>query len=354
MCILIASLCCLCVECGFIQHSLLFFVLTLSPCFLRHPYLCKEHRRAISFVLYIPLLSKIRLQYRDIVFRRIHSTNSDLSQNTPICFLHDRTGFMWIGTQNGLNRFDGTSFKVFHKKAGNNQALLDDWIIGLHQDGAGRLWVMNQQGISLYHPHNHSFRNYINQSLSPISSAPSFSRYTGGIAVDACNDIDGNPWFATEQGVNIFNPKDSSFIMIEDEQRERSKPQSYGWLAHKTTRTLARDSSGTMWIGTVRGLHKSLPRSQSIQTVSLVPDSASNIFDIHVADDGIVWVAGSTGVYRLAQGSQTFINIFDYLPLPFRSNNTCRMIQSDKSGHVWVLLQRGAMMIDKHTLQCTL
>src|SRR6185295_12434337 len=74
------------------------------------------------------------------------STEQGLSQNTVLCALQDRQGFMWFGTQDGLNRFDGYGFTIYRHDNADPGSLRDNYILSLCEDRAGVLWVGTNKG----------------------------------------------------------------------------------------------------------------------------------------------------------------------------------------------------------------
>ena len=76
----------------------------------------------------------------DLYFR--HYTNKQgLSHNTVYCALQDKKGFMWFGTDDGLNRFDGHQFRIYLYNSYDPESLPNDRIISLFEDSTGRIWV---------------------------------------------------------------------------------------------------------------------------------------------------------------------------------------------------------------------
>src|SRR5262245_12400799 len=82
-------------------------------------------------------------------FKKLTEENG-LSDNRVTCFLKDKTGFLWIGTKNGLNRYDGHSFRIF--KPGRGNTISSEVINDIVQDSSGKLWVATMAGLSIYDP----------------------------------------------------------------------------------------------------------------------------------------------------------------------------------------------------------
>src|SRR5688572_16415273 len=83
--------------------------------------------------------------------------NQGLSNNSVRCILRDHKGFMWFGTFDGLNRYDGYSFKVFRNKVNDSTSLINSFINALTEDKKGRLWIGTRYGLSIYNSLNDKF-----------------------------------------------------------------------------------------------------------------------------------------------------------------------------------------------------
>lgn len=83
-----------------------------------------------------------------------------LSQNTPDCFLQDSEGFMWIGTQDGLNRYDGYTFSVLRSIPGDTNSLSDNFILALAEDSEKNIWIGTRNGICVYVKRENKFYRY--------------------------------------------------------------------------------------------------------------------------------------------------------------------------------------------------
>ena len=74
------------------------------------------------------------------------SVEHGLSQNTVHCVLQDRKGFLWFGTDAGLNRYDGFRFQILHPEKGNPHSIGGDWILHLMEDSRGYIWISARNG----------------------------------------------------------------------------------------------------------------------------------------------------------------------------------------------------------------
>ena len=88
---------------------------------------------------------------------RSYQVEKGLSNNTVTCSLQDKRGFMWFGTKDGLNRFDGLSFKVFRQITGDSNSLGNNSITRLLQDKQGVLWVGTERGLYRYNEEKENF-----------------------------------------------------------------------------------------------------------------------------------------------------------------------------------------------------
>lgn len=139
-----------------------------------------------------PVYAEKPVQY---YFRTLDVRNG-LSQNTVFQILQDRMGFMWFSTREGLNRYDGLSFRVYKKE---NSALGRNFITALYEDGQGNIWVGTDDGLYIYNPELDSFRRF--DLFSDKNSC--IMNYITQIEADEEHRI----WIASEeQGLFCYDP----------------------------------------------------------------------------------------------------------------------------------------------------
>lgn len=127
--------------------------------------------------------------------------DNGLSQSSVNCMIQDNRGFMWFGTEDGLNRFDGNSFLTFKKREPDSLTVRDNWINAFCTDASGYLWMTTEEGcLSRYDPTCESFRHV---SYSEISKAP---------VMRLLSDDRGRIWLGSESdGLMMYDPETSKF-----------------------------------------------------------------------------------------------------------------------------------------------
>ena len=137
----------------------------------------------------------------DIRFRRL-STGTGLSQTRVSQIVQDNQGFLWFGTQYGLNRYDGYQFKVFKHEPGHEQSLSGVYIYSLFKDRTGTLWIGTDQSLDSFDPVTEAFTHHRIGSLNP-----------NGIpnpVVHISQDNGGLLWLSTQDGLYSLNPATGS------------------------------------------------------------------------------------------------------------------------------------------------
>ena len=100
--------------------------------------------------------------------------NNGLSQNTVAAIIQDRFGFMWFGTKDGLNRYDGVSFQTFMKESGT---LGNNFITSLYEDCLGQIWIGTDVGVYIYSPSGEKVEQYNIRKKQKINTRRVFILY---------------------------------------------------------------------------------------------------------------------------------------------------------------------------------
>src|SRR5215831_15819439 len=112
------------------------------------------------------LISNAWSQNQDIVFRHITSAQG-LSQNHVYAILRDHEGFMWFGTQDGLNKYDGYKITIYKNDARDPGSISNDYINSIFEDREGNLWIGTHDGLNLFDRNNNKFIHYQADASNP-------------------------------------------------------------------------------------------------------------------------------------------------------------------------------------------
>ncbi|MCB0293426.1 MAG: histidine kinase, partial [Calditrichaeota bacterium] len=107
-------------------------------------------------------------QSGNIRFDRI-SIEDGLSQSTIYAILQDRQGFMWFGTQDGLNKFDGYRFTVYKNDPDDLTTIADNFIRAIYEDHDGNLWIGTNGGLNRFDPNTETFTRFQHDPNDPHS-----------------------------------------------------------------------------------------------------------------------------------------------------------------------------------------
>lgn len=262
-----------------------------------------------------------------------HLTREDgLSENSIQAMVQDQTGFLWIGTVNGLNRYDGSGFKVYVNDADNPHSLSDNWIQALHEDETGMLWIGTASGgLSRFDPTTERFTRYQSNS-----SAPQSLHSNSILAVYA--DSEGMVWAGTHGGgLKRLNPQTGQFTSY---QHDPDDPYS---LSNNWVRVIYEDTRGTLWVGTAEGGLNQLDQETGRFTryqhdpndvSSLSSNSVRSILEDHT---GSLWVGTQEGLNRLDQTTGRFMRYtHDANDARGLSHNFVRCLYEDQRGVLYV------------------
>ncbi len=209
----------------------------------------------------------------------LYSFNSDLnegiSQLSVMTIYQDSRGYLWFATKNGLNRFNGKEYKIYHREDGNEQSLSNNSVTSITEDQEGYLWVGTNNGLNRIDLNTNEIKRYNLETNGLVANSIS-TVYT---------DRSGCLWVGTWEGLNRYNREGDHFeyIPIEDDT-ERAMIV-----------TLLEDSSGRFWIGTRnKGLllcdHQMNLISQFTSESKNMPLNNNNITSIYEDDKKQIWV----------------------------------------------------------------
>jgi signal transduction histidine kinase/ligand-binding sensor domain-containing protein len=195
----------------------------------------------------------------------------------------DKRGWLWIGTQRGLVRFDGYRFRLFVHDSSDPASLAGDNITALWAAPDGRLWIGTySDGLSILDPEREQFSHLRHEPAQPASLA-------NGMVWAFAGDAAGGLWIGTNDGLDYAAPGTGA---LQHFRHDRANPAS---LANNRVRSLLLDRDGLLWIGSSAGLQRHRPGTQEfmrIESDPANPDSLAGqeIRSMFQARDGKLWL----------------------------------------------------------------
>jgi signal transduction histidine kinase/ligand-binding sensor domain-containing protein len=226
----------------------------------------------------------------NLQFSRI-SKEKGLSNDSVRAMYQDRKGFLWLGTQDGLNRFDGTQYDVFRHHQEDPNSLSDNHILAITQDREDFLWIgTNSGGVNRLDPRTEKIDRYRHRESDPRSL--SSDRVTAIL-----QDQKGQVWIGTDDGLNLWD-QDSGFIKFLPLGQADALP-------HARVECLFEDQSGALWIGTQRGLARMKPDHSGFEIWQAEAriDGLRNDFILSINQDqaGRLWIGTSNGLFHMLE-----------------------------------------------------
>jgi len=264
-----------------------------------------------------------------------HITIEDgLSQSSVKCILQDSRGFLWFGTGDGLNKYDGYDFQIINSSPINPLSISGNDISCIYENPYdSTLWIGTQNaGLNIYSRERDNFYSF---SLSSNSKNKIPSNFIKEIIATS----DGTLWIATQAGgLCYFNKKDSSFI----------KPEFSKQNIFKTVNCLEKDEDGNLWIGTPSGLYKwnylnKYSKEIPIRVKFSDSERRKRITALKFDLKGNLWIGTrNIGLFKYHPKSK---NSFHFRPEHNKKNSLAGLrindIMQRKNGEIWIGTHKG-------------
>ena len=225
-----------------------------------------------------------------------------LPQSSAQAIARTPDGYLWVGTQEGLARFDGVRFVVFDHA--NEPAIPDKHISVLYLDAGGRLWIGTRAGVALY----------ANGRFESLSVVPALAHaYVRAVA----QGKQGRIWIGTENG--LFGIGAAATVSFD----------ATNGLPDNRIRALLEDRDGILWVGTAGGSQRFDGRR--FETLNFGGAGAEQITVLHQDPQGTVWLGTDNGsLYRYTQGH------FSVAAAAGRLGSIVRALTTDRDGNLWI------------------
>ncbi len=280
-------------------------------------------------------------QYLPFRFERF-GLDDGLSNQLVTCVIRDKTGYLWVGTEKGLNRYDGYGFKHFLPDTKNKTSLRDSAISALLEDRKGNLWVGTKVGgLHLFDRRTETFHVFQHgaKSSNGVSDNRIYRIY---------EDAGGNLWIGTAGGLDkvVWDGQSPETIRFTSFRYDANNPES---LSHNRVTAMAQDSAGRLWVGTKLGLNRMVSetpaRFERFLNDKNVPNSLpdNEVYSLLFDKENNLWIGmwGGPGLSKIHASELSNLKP-NFQSFPYDSK-TGRGLQydivldmiEDRQGNIW-------------------
>ena len=276
--------------------------------------------------------------YNNINFKNITSEDG-LSQGTVETIIQDDQGYIWLGTNDGLCRYNGYEFKIYKHDEELENSITNNYIVDIKQDNLGNIWVGTANGLSKIDTKTDLITNY-----NMNDEEKSLSHYNiGDILITKSGDV----LVGTSDGLNIYNEKKDEFYRIFNKDSD---------LSSQFIRSLAEDENQNIWVATNNGIDKiDIKNNKNIISFKTGDGkfdiSENDIYVVRYDPKGYIWAGAlKEGLNRIDintnEVKQYKNDDRDEKSLP---GNHVKDILRDSSGNLWVGTDNGLAKYNEQT-----
>ncbi|MBD0724708.1 hybrid sensor histidine kinase/response regulator [Flavobacterium sp. L1I52] len=252
------------------------------------------------------------------------STADGLSQNSAITIIQDDLGQVWIGTRDGLNKYDGSKFTIYRHNRANPLSISNSDILCLKQDSDGYIWVGTAIGLNKYNPQNDSFKTYFtNKEKTTLRDN----------TIWAIKELSNKElWVGTPSGLSIYDKAQDSFKSVSSE----------GLIL-----SIFENKKGKVFIGTKNGLKQLVNKSRTEYQFKTIKGTENfNILDIIESPTGNLLLG--TRMQGLLEYNTVTGVVSPYLKELKNTHKNVRQMLFDDKGKLWVGTYGGLLVVDKN------
>ena len=219
-----------------------------------------------------------------------------LSNNAIRCIYQDRRGFMWFGTYDGLNRYDGNNFIVFRNKFGDSASLINNWILAINEDRDNNIWIGTRQGVNVYNSVSGRFRH-----VYYVSAANNQRKEITSVIRNILCDKNGNIFIATGDAGLLYYAKNAA-AAVQVPFGDSTRTETMFDVASMTT-----DAENNIWLFIVnKGLCRLKSDDRQIHSMNASLPSANCI----AIDGTVLWAGTGNGLYKYDIASNQYVQYY--------------------------------------------
>ena len=276
-------------------------------------------------------MSGVYAQPERLQFKHLTPDNG-LSSSVITSIFQDYKGFIWIGTYDGLNRYDGINFVVYKNSLTDSSSLSND-VRTMIEDHDNNLLIGTNAGLCKYNRDKDNFLNYMVDKSSPL-------RGIGCAVIKIAEDSFGNLWLATSIGLIYFDRIKNQIIKY---THDANNPES---ISDDNVESVLIDKRARLWVSTRKGLNLFISETGTFKHIThgeSETDDLSNTYFLDMVEDrgGDLWFGSNEGMYVLKNNPDANItrlihykhNDKDKFSL---SSNRIKSFCADNSGNLWI------------------
>lgn len=269
-------------------------------------------------------------------FRQLDARNG-LSQNHVNCILKDKKGFMWFGTDEGLNKYDGYDFTVYKQDPQNPTSISGNFVLDILEDHAGNFWIGTSNGLDIFDTRTQKFAHILFEG-KPLSVREIFE--------DSKKQI----WIGTTHGLYQIG-KDKKVI-----RKYEHNPEVPFSLCNNFIYRIAETDDGDLWLATRDGLARFVSQRETFTAYKHIPGSANGlgakkVKTVYTSSDGQLWVGTQGGgLSRYDRNSGSFITFKHDSkdPNSIGHDDILSIVEGDQND-LWVGTENGGISILNHS-----
>ncbi|MCG2617502.1 ATP-binding protein [Terrimonas sp. NA20] len=254
-----------------------------------------------------------------------------LSNNSVRCIFQDHRGFIWFGTYDGLNRYDGYNFKVFRNKLNDTASLPHNYIYAIHEDRNNNLWIGTGQGLTKYNSSDNTF------------STAYLKRYPGRQMQKISANVN---WMDSDPSGNLFIGTNGWGLLVKKTGETSATQVPFSINGKMETgynvQSVAVDSQQRVWLFILEaGLCEYDPKRDTIRVVNNFVRTGQRIATDKL---GHIWIGSNSGVYEFAQDGKTLLHHYNEQQGGLSSNRVAGM-SFDTNQNLWIGTEGGGISI---------